>query len=397
MPQKSRAKPRPRAATDAGGVVEKARLDSAIRTLSGQPRPPEFGRMTTLVTGKFSIHRYASQGDAVPPQTVVKGAGSPIRNASIWLVFWGSEWSKPNPPVDPNALIAAAKSIINSDYIVYLKEYGVDSVSWGGAYLDNSDPPATFSRGTIQGEVVGLIGNNTLPLPNTGNFFDNFYCVMMPSTATYGPGGLAGEHSAATWTNPKDNRTYKPFVAWIGNGTLDAMTVVFSHELAEAVTDPQGTWIQLAPASASSWNEICDVCALVAYLDGVAVSSYWSNIEQACVIPQNQFNSLFQYPPKGVPLQVLAIQKAYSVEVGHEWVFAVRTRDNSTQIEYDLYRGQATSLIDSGANTMFVVGSDGSRSTVITRQAGDHKYLTTSADSSLADNLLSLPQFTGVA
>jgi hypothetical protein len=245
--------------------------------------------------------------------------------------------------------------------------------------------------------VVGLIGNNTLPPPNTGNFFDNFYCVMMPSTASYGPGGLAGEHSAATWINPKDNHTYSPFVAWIGNATLNGMTATFSHELAEAVTDPQGTWIQLAPASASSWNEICDVCASVAYLDGVAVSSYWSNLEGACVIPQNQFNILFQYPPKGVALQVLAIEKAYSAEVGHEWVFAVRTRDNSTQFESDLYRDQATSLIDGGTNTIFVVGSDGSRSTVITRQAGDHRYLTTSADTSTADNLLSLPQFTGGA
>jgi Protein of unknown function (DUF3892) len=384
------------AATEHGGIVDKARLEAALEALSGQPRPPEIGRKTALLTGKFSVHRYASRGDAVPPQTIVKGAGFPIRNASVWLVFWGSEWTQPNPPVDPNALIAAVKTIIVSDYVAYLQEYGVASVSWGGVYFDGTNPPGTFFRSTIQGEVVRLIGNNTLPPPNTGNFYDNFYCVMMPSTASYGPGGLSGEHSAATWTNPSDNHTYNPFVAWIGNGTLNAMTATFSHELAEALTDPQGTWIQLAPASASAWNEICDVCATVAYLDGVAVSSYWSNIEQACVIPENQFNSLFQYPPNGVALQVLAIEKAYSTEVGHEWIFAVRTRDNSTNIEYDLYRDQATSLIDSGANTMFVIGSDGSRSTVITRQTGDHKYLTTTADSSLADNLLSLPQFTGV-
>src|SRR5215831_400140 len=90
---------------DAGGIVEKARLDAAIGALSGQTRPAEFGRKEKLVTGKISVHRYASQGDAAPPQTIVKGGGFSIRNASIWLVFWGSEWSKPNPPVDPNALI----------------------------------------------------------------------------------------------------------------------------------------------------------------------------------------------------------------------------------------------------------------------------------------------------
>ena len=147
------------------------------------------------------------------------------------------------------------------------------------------------------------------------------------------------------------------------------------------------------PGSASSWNEICDVCASVAFLDGVAVSSYWSNLEQACVIPINRSNTVFQVPPTGLSLQVVAIQKAYSVEVGHEWIYAIRTRDNNTGIEYDLYRGQAAGLIDNRSNSFFVVGSDGSTSAVITRSTGNHDYLTTILDASTADNLLSLPQF----
>jgi hypothetical protein len=98
-------------------------------------------------------------------------------------------------------------------------------------------------------------------------------------------------------------------------------------------------------------------------------------------------------PPTGLSLQVLAIQKAYSVELRHEWIYAIRTRDNSTGIEYDLYRGQAAGLIDSRANSFFVVGGDGSTSAVITRSTGDHEYLTTNPDASTADNLLSLPQF----
>lgn len=385
----------------AGGVVRLDRLRSALEALKSQPRPPEMGRAVpsprstakAVITGKESAHRYASVGDAVPPQTIVKGSGFAIVDPTVWLVFWGSEWTKPTPPVDPDALIAAVKTIVQSDYIAFLKEYNVRSLSWGGVYVDSSDPPATFYRSTIQAEVVKLIGNGTLPVPNTGNFSDTFYCVMMPGTATYGPGGLGGEHSAASWKNPADNHTYSPFVAWIGNGTLDAMTATFSHELAEALTDPQGTWIQVAPASSSSWNEIGDVCASVAYLDGVAVSAYWSNAEQACVIPVNQFNSLFQYPPAGVTLQILGVQKAYSREVQHEWVYAVRCRDNATRIEYDLYRDQVAWLIDQGTNTFFVIGSDGSRSTVMTGLVNGHSYIRTAADHSVADNLLSLPPF----
>lgn len=400
----------------AGGVVRLDRLQSALEALKSQPRPPEMGRAAppqgaapehiaakstvpnaaapkAIITGKESAHRYASIGDAVPPQTIVKGAGFAIVDPTVWLVFWGSEWTKPRPPVDPNALIAAVKTIVQSDYIAFLKEYNVESLSWGGVYFDSSDPPASFFRGNVQNKVVSLIANGTLPVPNTGNFSDTFYCVMMPSTTTYGPGGEAGEHSAASWKNPKDNHTYSPFVAWIGNGTLDAMTATFSHELVEALTDPQGTWIQVAPASASSWNEICDVCASVAYLDGVAVSSYWSNLEQACVIPVNQFNSLFQYPPAGLSLQVIGAQKAYSTEVQHEWIYAMRCRDNATSIEYDLYRDQVASLIDQGKNTFFVIGGDGSRANVMTGSVNGHAYVKTVADWSTQDNLLSLPPF----
>jgi hypothetical protein len=382
---------------EAGGVADAARLSAALEELSSRPRPPEFRPVAAAgpagAAVKTSAHRFASAGDAAPPQTIVKGSGFPIRFATVWLVFWGSEWTSATPAVDPDALTAAVQTITHSDYIAYLQEYGVDSLDWGGAFFDAADPPATFFRGSVQNEVTKLISAGSLPKPNTGNYNDTLYCVMMPSTATYGPGGLSGEHSAASWTNPDDNHTYNPFVAWIGNGSLDGMTATFSHELAEALTDPEGTCIQLAPASPTSWNEICDVCASVAYLDGVAVSSYWSNLEQACVIPVNQFNSLFQEPPAGLALQVLAIQQAYSTEVGHQWIYAIRTRDPSTGIEYDLYRGQAASLIDAGTNTFYVIGADGSRSEVITRIAGDHSYVTTSPDASTQDNLLSLPTF----
>lgn len=381
------------------GIVDKQRMDHAIAALSAMPRPPEFGRVpldaakANVITGKETVHRFASVGDAVPPQAIVKGTGFAIQHASVWLVFWGAEWTNPNPPTDPNAIVSAVKTITSSDYVTYLREYSVLGITWGGEYFDSSNAPASFNDATIQNKVASLITAGNLPHPNTGNDYDTFYCVMMPSTSSYGPGGASGAHSAGSWTDPADKHTYNPFVAWIGNGTLDTMTAVFSHELVEAVTDPQGSWIQVAPANPTSWNEVCDVCASVAYLDGVAVSSYWSSLEGACVIPINQFNSLFQYPPKGASLQVIAIQKAYSTEVGHEWIYAVRAKDVATGIEYDLYRGQAASLIDTGANTMFVLGSDGSRSNVVTGSVNDHSYITTIADGSMADNLLSLPEF----
>ena len=285
------------------------------------------------------------------------------------------------------------QTIVNSNYLEGVIQYGFQSATYDGAVFVSTNPPASFNRGTIQTEVVSLIASKQVPHPNTGNFFDKFYCVMMPSTTVYGPGGLNGEHSAASWIDPADGHTYRPYVAWVLNGSLNQMTVTFSHELVEAISDPDGNETQISPASSSAWNEIADICATTAFLDGVAVQSYWSQIDGACVIPFNNFNSLFQFPPAGARLQVIAIKKNYSTEAKSFWIGQIRALDTGGSGVYDLYRGQAASLIDGGTNTFFVFGTDGSTAEVITETFGNHKILSTVADDSTADNLLSLPSF----
>jgi len=66
---------------------------------------------------------------------------------------------------------------------------------------------------------------------------------------------------------------------------LDLITSVFSHELAESVSDPDGDGTQVNPRNSSNWNEICDVCCSSYRLNGVLVQSYWSDRDQACIVP----------------------------------------------------------------------------------------------------------------
>ena len=51
------------------------------------------------------------------------------------------------------------------------------------------------------------------------------------------------------------------YFAWVLNGSLDQITQVFSHELAEACSDPMGDAWQVDPRDDTNWHEICDVCA----------------------------------------------------------------------------------------------------------------------------------------
>ena len=307
----------------------------------------------------------------------------------------GAEWTKPNPPTSPQGIEAAVQTLCRSGYFDQLKEYRwFERITYGGSYYaSTTEPPAQFVRANVQGLVTGLIGSGQLPKPNSGNYWDWIYVVLMPSTTAYQPGGLSGEHSVASWKDPSTNVTLTPFVAWILNGTLDQMTVTISHELAETITDPKGTGIQLSPASPTNWNEIGDVCASVAYLHGVAVQSYWSQAAGGCVIPYSQSDSLFQNVPAGLSLQVIATQLNYSRELKQYWIGQIRAKDGVGQV-YDLYRGQAAGLIDSGANSLYVIGADGSRADVEVAATPDgHAYLRTRPDGTTADNLLSLPHF----
>jgi hypothetical protein len=51
------------------------------------------------------------------------------------------------------------------------------------------------------------------------------------------------------------------WVGWIGNGSLDFVTDVFSHELVEAISDPEPdspAWVM--DRSVNGGNEIGDAC-----------------------------------------------------------------------------------------------------------------------------------------
>ena len=393
-------------AEDGAGIVGAERIDEALERLAAEGLPPaeiEYAQAGGGGAGgggaparrPFDAQHYVSIGDASPPQSIVDGGGIKMVDPQIQLVFWGKEWTNPSPPTSPQAIEAAVKTLCLSVYFEPLREYGwFEKIIYKGAFFaDTTEPPAQFQRSHVQGLVTGLIGAGKLPKPNSGNFFDWIYCVLMPSTTSYQPGGLNGEHSVASWTDPATSQKLRPYVAWILNGSLDKMTTTISHELAETISDPKGDGIQLAPASPTSWNEIGDVCASVAYLHGVAVQSYWSQQAGACIIPSSSGDSLFQNVPAGAALEVIAIQLNWSRELKQFWIGQIRVRDAAGNV-YHLYRGQAAGLIDSGANTFFVLGADGSRADVeVGATADGHAYLHTHPDETTADNLLSLPHF----
>jgi len=94
--------------------------------------------------------------------------------------------------------------------------------------------------------------------------------------------------------------------AFSGTSAFDMTTSSFTHELVEAMTDPEVSGgVRENPDPGGGGGEIGDVCGQIAKLEGVAVAAYWSNLDRACVIPNHGYQTFWKDPdarPVGPPV-----------------------------------------------------------------------------------------------
>lgn len=225
---------------------------------------------------------FRNPGDAPASTTIANLGGPVIANVGVYLIFWGAAWVDPKTTPTKDAVANAVASILAGPYMSDLAQYGVGAGALSGTtVVSGSNPPNPFADGDVAAEVWALIDSNALPAPNSQAGANKLYCVVMPPGVNPRAAGVIGEHFAS----PKSGKGTAR-LAWVTNGgTLSSVTTVFSHELVEACSDPEGSTIQVNPTNPNSWNEIGDVCRSTASLNGVQVQSYWSDRAKACVIP----------------------------------------------------------------------------------------------------------------
>jgi hypothetical protein len=226
--------------------------------------------------------------DAGPGTVVIDGGGVVLSSVNLQLIFWGTPWATGTTPPS-SSVTAAATAILTSSYMSSLSQYrGVGIGHLIGTFtLANAigavpaDPPNPFSSDDVTSAITELINDGLIPGPAT----DLLYMMILPPGVNSNQSGLLGEH--AYFALGGLNVHY----GWVTNdGTLDFVTTVFSHELVESCTDPEGTAIQLDSAgicahNPTSWCEIADVCTSNAVINGVRVQSYWSQTDGRCVVP----------------------------------------------------------------------------------------------------------------
>ncbi|MBV8202842.1 MAG: hypothetical protein JOZ15_19675 [Acidobacteria bacterium] len=227
------------------------------------------------------------------PQLTYNG-GPLLANVEVFTVFWGSAWSQ-SPQLDlANQINDFFTFIVTSPLIDQLTaEYQVPAFPIGqGSFvgtftITDNDPGAQVADADIQNLLQQEIGTN-LPNPDA----NSLYFVFTPPGVTVSLGTdlscqvFCGYHDAingsifyAVVPSPDCQGCLTP-----SGATLDAVTVISSHELCEAITDaiPGQGWYYFADQQ--NQGEIGDLCVgQLKQVGPYTVQAEYSNAAGGCV------------------------------------------------------------------------------------------------------------------
>jgi len=332
-------------------------------------------RPTSIARARPHVIKFHGPGDAVNVHASAAN-GTILYAAQLRLVFWGREWAGTSAPVAMARVTADVHKILNGPYLLSLLQYGVSGATLDRVIdLSTEDPPNPVDDIDIQDLVGRLIDNGTVPEPDQ-DLVPAIYAVFLPTRvqghelAHPAARGSHGFMSSIDWDD--FNYAYVP-VMWVGNeGTPSGITSVFSHELVETLTDPEGDGWQIDPRDRDPPQEIADVCKSQQGFNGVLVQSYWSNEDMACIVPIRAYT-------------IYAVQWIWRPD-RIEWLGGV----DEDQTPWQLPRQAVMDRIREG--DAFRVYSGNAADVSIFYLDATHPYLATVPDGTPDDNLLALPQ-----
>jgi hypothetical protein len=209
--------------------------------------------------------------------------GPVINNAHVELIFWGNGWNSGSGPMLRTQLQDAVDSIASGPYLTLLSQYRSSIQSGariGSITITSSTPPNPFSNAAVVNFLQVNINNGTLPHPSTDS---QLVYMVIPQPGTRA-GNIGGEHNSAL------NAGTRFHYGWtINNGSLDTITTIFSHELAETVSDPEVN-VHTAIIVPSTNDELGDGDAqnFTYRLNGVLVQSLLSQRDRAYAVATGQ-------------------------------------------------------------------------------------------------------------
>jgi hypothetical protein len=247
-----------------------------------------------------------SPNSATPMGTIPKfvGHGSVLAHPDVIPVFWGPYWPGSGEVTAAN-IRTALGLMVEGPYLDGLRQYGyVGPVNIRPPFIDTSSPNVVFppigpnvNQQVILEDAVDTIIDKYVN-DDVDNVDDNSNLILIvfvdPSIPLAIVEDGAGNQQIVGGVNSMversefldDNLRYTLIVVNTSGNNLAAVTQRLSHELVESISDPYDNgWEQIGLPPDTSQGQIGDVCNQPAISNGVGVVAYWSEADQACIVP----------------------------------------------------------------------------------------------------------------
>lgn len=243
----------------------------------------------------LSIVPLVTERRAAPATANMTYHGGPIiPNVSIVAIYWGSAWQQQSSLI--SQLEGFFTYIVTSSLLDMLAEYSTPTQTIGeGTYkqtvtVTNDEPgggSGSVSDTQIRAAVQQWAQDGTAPAPDA----NTLYFVFLPQGVTSTMDGSASCQQYCGYHGSVDSIYYAlmPYADCVGcsqDNELDTLTVIASHELAEAITNPSWT-----ANSGTGWfddnsgEEVGDVCTgNVTQLGSYMVQQIWSQSQNSCAV-----------------------------------------------------------------------------------------------------------------
>jgi hypothetical protein len=257
-------------------------------------------------------------------ETVHDNGGPVLNDVPVYLTFWGPQWGPSISKGAAKRIADDASTLFSSLYLEWgARQYnpGIGQAHLAGVAWDPTPlPDKPFSMGDIADVVDRMIDNNSIPDPYEKTPKELLFVVTPP-------GFLSDDATAASYHDCRVVTHFNPadpielrYEGWIQHdGNFDDTTVFLSHELVEAVSNPNCNGGPFVPTSitvdhGASWagknddNEIADAEAQsysyrIGGPTGILAQSYWSaadatwdGVQGAYIVPDGTVKSFYVDP-----------------------------------------------------------------------------------------------------
>jgi hypothetical protein len=220
--------------------------------------------------------------------------GRVLENSRIQIIFWGTKWDTiPTRRIFRRQIEDALRKIFNSDYFEKLNQYRNIRSPFLLKTVANtvSKAPRLFTDRHMHEAIMDLILDGTVSYER-----DTAYILIPTEDMTLKgeiPEIVDGGHDffkCKLQSGDSQITITVPFGYVINFNQLSQITLTCTHEIVEIVTNPEYDGIygdsDMCAYPEDNQCELADICetrSKGANISNIAVSRYWSNIDQRCV------------------------------------------------------------------------------------------------------------------